>query len=232
MGSIEAACLIKYEELKDSCTKPGFKFAKYYDDAIKELQSLYDPNLLSEFWPPKKIAENCTESIRRRKRELITAIAISAETLEIDDDMKYIIVNKERKIFLQFDNQDKTGNRILIFFSETGAEIMQESKEWYIDDTFKNCPKIFKQLLTVQCLIKNEGINAAYMLLQSKTRDAYTAAFRGMSNVCISLSFLKKALAPSVILLDFEVAMQQACIIAFLNVIIKGKTCITNKIRF
>ena len=55
--------------------------------------------------------------------------------------MKYIVVNDSEKIFLRFDNEDKTGNRVLIFFSEEGAKIMVESKEWNIDGTFNKCPQ-------------------------------------------------------------------------------------------
>jgi hypothetical protein len=57
--------------------------------------------------------------------------------------MKFITVNGQQELFLQYDNQDKTGNRILVFFSETGAKIVDEAKEWHIDGTFKNCPRIF-----------------------------------------------------------------------------------------
>jgi len=196
--------------------KPEFKFAYDYDEALKELQVDNDNDIVAQFWPEKNAAAQCIRTIRYRNRQIILSVAVSTETLEIDDDMQYIIVNQDKKAFLRFDNQDKTGNRILIFFSDKGAEIMQVAKEWHMDGTFKNCPKIFKQLLTVQCIIKNEAFNVAYMLLQNKTRDAYTAAFTGMRNACIYV------FAPTIILLDFEVAMQQACISVFLLVQIKG----------
>ena len=206
--------------MKLKCTQPGFKFARDYDDALKELQVDHDNDIIAQFWPEKKKATKCIDTIRQRNRNLTTAVALCTETLEISDDMKYIIINKEQKLFLQFDNQDQTGNRILVFFSNKGAEIMESSNEWHMDGTFKNCPKIFKQLLTVQCIIKNEAINAAYMLLQTKTRDTYTAAFSGMQNVFNSL--IKRFLYPTLILVDFEVALQQACIKIFLQVQIKG----------
>ncbi len=141
--------------------------ANDYDEALKELQVDNDYD------------------IRYRNRHIILSVAVSTGTIVIDDDMQYIIENQDKKAFLRFDNQDKTGKRILIFFSDKGAEIMQVAKEWHMDGTFKNCPKIFKQLLTVQCIIKNDAFNVANMLLQNKTRDAYTADFTGMRNVCI-----------------------------------------------
>jgi hypothetical protein len=219
MGCVQAACIIKYEELKDKCIQPGFKFAIEYPQALLELQALYDSRLVSEFWPNMIKAENCIESIRRRQDGSIV-VAIDTESLEISDDLKYITHNQEKKLFLQYDNQDMTGNRILVYFSDTGAQIMDAAKEWHIDGTFKNCPKIFKQLLTIQCVIKNEALNTAFMFLQTKTRDTYTAAFKGMQNACFLL--LDRMLSPFVILLDFEIAMQQACLNEFLSVRIKG----------
>ena len=93
-----------------------------------------------------------------------TPTTVNTQSLEISDDMTYIIVNKEKKLFLRFDNQDLTGNRILVFFSDVGDQIMSNSKEWHIDGTFKNCPKIFLQLMTIQCIIKNIALNAAYII--------------------------------------------------------------------
>ena len=48
IGCVQAACLIKYEELKDKCTQPGFNFAIQYPQALLELQSLYDYRLISD----------------------------------------------------------------------------------------------------------------------------------------------------------------------------------------
>jgi hypothetical protein len=143
---IQAACIIKYEELKDKCLEPGFIFAKQYPQSLRELQSQHDNRIVSLFWPKPKEAENCIASIRRRRNQT-QVVPISAETLIIDDEMKFISVNNEQKLFLQYDNQDTTGNRILVFFSETGAKMMESSNEWHMDGSFKNCPKIFKQLL-------------------------------------------------------------------------------------
>ena len=44
---IEAACIIKYEELKDKCLQPGFFFAKQYPKSLGELQSKHDNKIVS-----------------------------------------------------------------------------------------------------------------------------------------------------------------------------------------
>jgi hypothetical protein len=86
--------------------------------------------VISEYWPNKSAAQCCIKSIRRRRLDETVIIAIDTQSLEISDDMKFITVNGQQELFLQYDNQDKTGNRILVFFSETGAKIVDEAKEW------------------------------------------------------------------------------------------------------
>ncbi|RNA05628.1 hypothetical protein BpHYR1_005440 [Brachionus plicatilis] len=56
-------------------------------------------------------------------------------------------------MFLRFDNKDKNKNRILLFISSTGIEILQKAEEYHLDGTFKIAPKQFYQILTVHAVI-------------------------------------------------------------------------------
>ena len=47
--------------------------------------------------------------------------------------MKVIIIDGKEHAFLQYDNEDLFGNRILIYFSETATTILELSKTWFID---------------------------------------------------------------------------------------------------
>ena len=58
---------------------------------------------------------------------------------------------------------------------------MFESKEWHIDGTFKKCPKNFKQMLTLQVIIKGLHLNAAFIFCQNKSRDVN--AFDGVKDI-------------------------------------------------
>ena len=92
-----------------------------------------------------------------------------------------------------------------------------------LENLFTNFTNDKLSNLLFECIIKNESMNVAYMLLQNKTRDAYIAAFIGMRNACYYI------FSPTLILLDSEIAMQQACISVFLLVQIKG---INNKLYY
>ena len=75
-------------------------------------------------------------------------------------------------------------------------------------------------MLTLQSIINYYHFNTAWMFLQNKTRDAYVNAFDGLKDACQTL--LNQILKPSRILLDFETGMQQALLLAFFGVILKG----------
>ena len=168
MGEVEIDCIKEYFDLKDRASCGDFLFSKEYDEMLARLHTKHDPKLVTNFVEDKNVSRECTNYIRRNNG----ASATSTETLEVSEDMKFIIINKEKKHFLRYDNDDKTGNRILVFFSDEGAKIMFESKEWHINGTFKKCPKIFKQMLTLQVIIKGLHLNAAFIFCQNKSRDA------------------------------------------------------------
>ena len=37
--------------------------------------------------------------------------------------------------------------------------------------------------MTIQCIINNEALNAAYMFVEKKSRDTYSATFVGIKHV-------------------------------------------------
>ena len=48
------------------------------------------------------------------------------------------------------------GRRHLVFASDKQLELLQQSKTWYIDGTFKLCRQPFTQLLTLNAFVKND----------------------------------------------------------------------------
>ena len=48
--------------------------------------------------------------------------------------------------FLQYDNKNKHGNRIQIYASQVGIQLLSESKRWQSDGSFFCAPKPFKQV--------------------------------------------------------------------------------------
>jgi hypothetical protein len=108
----------------------------------------------------------------------------STKTLTIDEELKFITMENEKQLFLRFDNDDKNGNRILIFFSATSMEMMRDSTEWHVDGTFKTCPAIFYQMVTIQCVIQTQIVHAAYALVENKNKTTCTAMITAIKSIC------------------------------------------------
>ena len=53
--------------------------------------------------------------------------------LILSEDMKTIVINGEKAAFLQYDNENKFVNRILIFLSDQATDILKLSVVWCID---------------------------------------------------------------------------------------------------
>lgn len=102
--------------------------------------------------------------------------------------------------FLVYDNyniNEPSNNRILIFCSPKCLDIMAECEHWFADGTFKSCPSIFSQIYTIHVLKQNTVIPTCFALLPSKTQENY-------NEVLNALKLLKPSINPKSILTDFE----------------------------
>lgn len=111
-------------------------------------------------------------------------------------------------------------NRILIFADDELKEYMGKCKHFYMDGTFKTCPKPFYQLYTIHAeLESNEEyqniIPVLYALLPDKKLTTYKLLFQLIRSQIPQWN-------PSDITVDFEVAAIQAIRSHFPNVKITG----------
>jgi uncharacterized protein YutD len=93
---------------------------------------------------------------------------------------------------------------MILFMSDFGIEIMAQSEKWHFNGTFKKCPKLLKQLLTVHDIYKNESFSCAYFVLPDKTSKTYKFIFDKLKEILLSKS---SELKVKEILSDFEAAL-------------------------
>ena len=137
MGEVEIDFIKEYFDLKDRASCGDFLFSKEYDEMLARLHTKHDPKLVANFVEDKNVSRECTNYIRRNNG----ASATSTETLEVSEDMKFIIINKEKKHFLRYDNDDKTGNRILVFFPTKEPRLCSNLKNGILMAHLKNALK-------------------------------------------------------------------------------------------
>ena len=74
-------------------------------------------------------------------------------------------VAKAGEEFLIFDSGIGDNERILIFATQQGIHFLSNNSHWFMDGTFKLCPKIFYQIYTIHALNNNQVFHCVFALL-------------------------------------------------------------------
>ena len=102
--------------------------------------------------------------------------------------------------FLHFDSGVEDINRMFIFATNDGTDMLANSSQWFGDDTFKLCPQIFSQIYTIHALVNHEVLPCVFALLPPKTEIVYEQFF---TKVCNALRN-NNGNEPDGFLVDFE----------------------------
>ena len=81
--------------------------------------------------------------------------------------------NLRGEIFLRYDSGVEDQFRIVIFYSDIQAEILNLSTIWLVDCTFKSVPNNFSQFLTIHCEYLGKFIASFHALMKSKNENSY-----------------------------------------------------------
>ena len=79
------------------------------------------------------------------------------------------------------------GRRHLVFASDKQLELLQQSKTWYIDGTFKLCRQPFTQLLTLNAFVKNDDhvkqVPLVFVIMSGQKRRDYRAVLDAVTSI-------------------------------------------------
>ena len=101
--------------------------------------------------------------------------------------------------FLLFDSGIGGAERILIFATQQGLQLLADYDHWFMDGTFKLCPQIFFQIYSIHALVNNQTLPCVFGLLPNKTENTYNRFFEEVRNAVRGLGN-----GPVEVLLDFE----------------------------
>ena len=79
--------------------------------------------------------------------------------------------------FLRFDSGVRDTNRMFIFATNDGIDMIANSSQWFGDGTCKLCPQMFPQIYTIHALVNHEALPCVFSLLPSKTEIVYEQFF-------------------------------------------------------
>lgn len=141
---------------------------------------------------------NIKQSIRVARKSNLSAPS-SPDNLSDDfqiPDIYQSTLASER--FLLYDDHNGP-ERIIIFVTNVGMDVLKRYSMWYCDGTFKTCPSIFCQLYTIHVNINNGTVPAVYCLLPNKSTTIYNRMWEYIRRNIPNLS-------PTRIIVDFEKA--------------------------
>ncbi|XP_025192763.1 uncharacterized protein LOC112592834 [Melanaphis sacchari] len=212
------------EEMKKSALTTQHNPSKIISDIVKTASSNVIQGSLTSVPNLKRIIQRTRQCNQHSPPNPLTLKDLG----EIPDIYKQ--TNNGSK-FLLFDNYEINGptkNRILIFCTREGLELMSESEHWFADGTFKSAPSIFTQIYTIHVLIYNTVIPVVFALLPDKSTSTYSYLIKTLKSHI--------PLNPKTIMTDFE----QSAILAFKeifpNIISRGchfhlSQCVWRKIQ-
>ena len=106
------------------------------------------------------------------------------------------------KRFLFFDIGVGDVNRMFIFATNDGIDMLANSSQWFGDGTFKLWPQIFSQIYTIDALVNHEVLPCVFGLLPSKAEIVYEQFFTTVCNAIRN----SNCNDPDGFLVDFETA--------------------------
>ena len=98
-----------------------------------------------------------------------------------------------------FDSGIGDAERILIFATQQGLQLLADYDHWFMDGTSKLCPQIFFQIYSIHALVNNQTLPCVFGLLPNKTENTYNRFFEEVRNAVRGLGN-----GSVEVLLDFE----------------------------
>ena len=152
--------------------------------------------------PPIHHTKRRGQRIRARVNGALPEPKDRASVPYIPDKYK---VTKKNKDFLRYDSGPESGNdRILIFASDEGTDMLVKCVNLFGDGTFNAAPEVFYQLYVVGAYVRGYVYPCAYALLPNKTAETYTQLFNQIS------AMTEDKMNPESFMMDFEPAQKKA----------------------
>lgn len=195
-------------DLKETVTTSNRPVPRLYNEAMVELQDA-GLNFVADI-PSLSNTQHCLYTIRNKAMHVSKTIYKCLKEVEIPEKFSS---------FVLADYSDE-GSRILVFCSLTARDSVSNIKEYFMDGTFKSCPKPFAQLYTLlgdvgSSMETTKVVPLIFALLPDKTEKTYFILF---SLIRSQLSHWK----PAIVHCDYEIAAINAMSELFPETQIKG----------
>jgi hypothetical protein len=185
--------------------------ARVVDAPLQPLSAIYEASVAEKDVPDdvRVLLPTFTSvrpALRRQRAGDRPKLPKCKADINIDGEWAHSFDNEE--IILPTDsNKD-----LLMFTTVSNLRCLSECTTLYIDGTFKTCPALYSQLLTIHGLYKGHVVPLVYSLLSDKTSATYYSVFNHLRN---RLSQIGLTLNPEFIVSDFEAGFIEAVRLQF-----------------
>ena len=148
-------------------------------------------------------AQSLRRETRRVRRQSQPALPIVTCAADVVIPPMYQVTHSEEQ-FLFYDSGIGNENRMLIFASTNGINLLRASSSWACDGTFKTCPEIFYQFYSVHATCQTTGqvFPCVYALLINKRQNTYEKL--------LDMLLEGQGQMPTEVIMDFEMAAKNA----------------------
>ena len=150
------------------------------------------------------------QTIHRIRKKDLPVEPERAEDVVIPNNLK--LTQAGARNFLLFDtNTDQNdeledehdGTRIIGFGTEENLRRLGNSDVWFLDGTFKTCPRLFQQIFTINYLFRDTCFPAVYVLMTGRTQEMYVSMLERLLSAAEEMGI---ELDPTFMIVDFELA--------------------------
>jgi hypothetical protein len=151
--------------------------------------------------------QSVRSGLYKAKRKGQPALPKSIDDINLDNMASFKETEDHRRFLLKdfsFKSSKKDATeRIIIFCSDWGLEMLCKASRIHSDGTFKTSPMFFYQLYIIHSWYKQTMFPCAYVLMTTKTEESYKRVLDELKSAALSLGH---DFHPSAILTDFEAA--------------------------
>jgi hypothetical protein len=145
-------------------------------------------------------------ALYKNRQKAFPSLPQSLGEFTIEQDNYNFHLNEDGQRFLLADTK-LNNDRIVIFSSSIGLEVLEKLKKWHCDGTFKTAPKLFYQFYLIYGTSKGNIMPCAFILLIGKSEAIYKRMINELHEAALGM---RLKLEPEMIYVDFELAAIKA----------------------
>lgn len=192
-------------DLKRKCQDEVCPIPTMYDEELGKLRDKECDDHVVNVIQRIPTFQSVKTALYRHRAKLIPKLPKTADTIDLPDEWTETLAGDK---FLQCDDTDVNGNRILLFATDENLRRLCDATVVMGDGTFYSCPRVFYQIYTIHAAVDGQMYPLVFAFLPNKTEQTYLRFLSLLKDVVRER--IQTVFTPEIVMLDFEMAMRNA----------------------